>query len=124
MIKLVKQFSIIVALLSISFSCFARKIDINGKWSHTHKSIHMDIPIEASIDESSKQLSLQFQEDLGLVYVTVTNCSGEIVYYEAVETKDVPSLIIQLDDMAREEYVLSVTDGRSEVYGNFIINNQ
>lgn len=122
--KLVKHLCIVVVLLSVSLSCFARKIDIKGEWSHTHKSIHLDIPIEASIDESSKQLYLQFQENLGLVYVTVTNCSGEVVYHEAVETKDVPSLIIQLDDRAKEECVLSVTDGRSEVCGEFIINNQ
>lgn len=117
MIKLVKQFSIIVALLSISFSCFARKIDINGKWSHTHKSIHMDIPIEASIDESSKQLSLQFQEDLGLVYVTVTNCSGEVVYHEAVETKEQTFLKIQLDSVLNESYLLNVNDDRNNIQG-------
>lgn len=119
--KFIKHFCIIAALLSISLSCFAREIKVEGTWRCKHKSIHLDIPIEASIDESSKQLSLQFQENLGLVYVTVTNCSGEVVYHEAVETKDVPSFIIQLDDMAKEEYVLSVTDGRSEVCGGFII---
>lgn len=119
--KLVKYLCIIVVLLSVSLSCFAKRVSLNGKWMRIHKSIHMDIPIEASIDESSKQLSLQFQEDLGLVYVTVTNCSGEVVYHEAVETKDVPSLIIQLDDREKEECILSVTDGRSEVYGGFFI---
>lgn len=121
MTKLVKQFCVIVILLSISLSCFSMKIDMQGKWKSMQKSINMDIPIEASIDESSKQLSLQFHEDLGLVYVKVTNCSGEVVYHEAVETKDVPSLIIQLDDMAKDECVLSITDGRNEVYGEFIV---
>lgn len=72
--KLLKHLCIVVVLLSVSLSCFARRVSLDGKWNCKHKSIHMDIPIEASIDESSKQLSLQFQEDLGLVYVTVTNC--------------------------------------------------
>lgn len=121
MTKLVKQFCVIITLLSISLSCFAVKIDMYGRWERKQKSINMDIPIEASIDESSKQLSLQFYEDLGLVHVKVTNCSGEVVYHEAVETKDVPSLIIQLDDMAKDECVLSITDGRNEVYGEFIV---
>lgn len=78
MTKLVKQLCVIVMLLSISLSCFSMKIDMQGKWESMQKSINMDIPIEASIDESSKQLSLQFYEDLGLVYVKVTNFKGEI----------------------------------------------
>lgn len=78
MTKLVKQLCVIVMLLSISLSCFSMKIDMQGKWESMQKSINMDIPIEASIDESSKQLSLQFYEDLGLVYAKVTNFKGEI----------------------------------------------
>lgn len=119
--KLAKHLCIIVMLLSVSLSCLARGVSLDGRWKSMQKSINMDIPIEASIDESSKQLSLQFHEDLGLVYVKVTNCSGEVVYHEAVETKDVPSLIIQLYDISKEKCVLSITDGRSEVHGEFIV---
>lgn len=119
--KNLKHLCIVLALLSISLSCFAQPIKMYGRWNTRQKSIIQDIPIGASIDESSKQLTLQFYKNLGLVYVTVTNCSGEIVYREAVETKNVPSFIIQLDDTAKEECILSITDGRNDVYGTFVI---
>lgn len=115
------KFLLVAGALLISTCCFARCIPIYGKWVRHQKSVGKDFPIEASIEEGSKELLLQFHENLGLVYVTVTNSLGEIVYTEAVETKNVSTHIIQLDDTAKEECVLSVTDGRNEVYGEFSI---
>lgn len=115
------KFLLVAGSLCISTLCFAKQIPMNGNWRSKLKSIEKDLPIEASIEEGSKELLLQFHGNLGLVYVTVTNSLGEIVYTEAVETKNVSTHIIQLDDTAKEECILSVTDGRNEVYGEFSI---
>lgn len=112
---------IVLVLLSISLSCFAQPIKMYGRWNTRQKSIIQDIPIGASIDENSKELTLQFYKNLGLVYVTVSNCSGEVVYREPIDTKDIPSFIIQLDATAKEECMLSITDGRNEVSGTFVV---
>lgn len=113
------KFFIVAGALLISTCCFAKRIPIHGDWDCIQKSAEKDLPIEASIEDGSKELVLQFHENLGLVYVTVTNSVGELVYNEAIETKNVSMCIIQLDDTAKDEYVLSVTDGRNEVYGEF-----
>lgn len=112
-----------VLFISISFPCFARQLNLNGEWVTHKKSIQKDIPIEAFIDEKSKELSLQFLDNLGVVYVTITNGNGEVVHNEAVDTYNAPSIRIQLGDDAGNECVLSVTDGRNEVYGEINLNN-
>lgn len=90
---------------------------MEGEWYCKRRFIHLDIPVEASVDESSKRLYLQFQEDLGLVYVTVTNDSGEVVYHEAVETAEQICLEIQLDSVFNESYLFTVNDGSNNVQG-------
>lgn len=115
------KFLLVAGALLISTCCFAKQIPMSGEWEYKQKSIEKDLPIEASLEEASKELVLQFHENLGLVYVTVTNSVGEMVYNGAVETQNVPTFIIQLNAAAKEECVLSVTDGRNEVYGEFSI---
>lgn len=121
--KSLKYVCLVVLLLSISLTCFAKQLSFKGKWNRKQKSIVLDIPIEAFIDEKSKELSLQFLDNLGVVYVTITNGNGEVVHNEAVDTYNAPSIRIQLGDDAGNECVLSVTDGRNEVYGEINLNN-
>lgn len=113
------KFLLVAGALLISTCCFAKQIPIFGEWDSRQRTIEKDLPIEASLEEGSNELVLQFHENLGLVYVTVTNSVGEMVYNRAVETQNVSTFIIQLNDAAKEECVLSVTDGRNEVYGEF-----
>lgn len=113
------KFLLIVGALLISACCFAKYIHMDGCWRYKQKSIEKALPIEASIKEGSKELLIQFHGNLGLVYVTVTNSLGEVVYNEAVDTKSASLLSVQLNDTAKGECVLSVTDGRNEVYGEF-----
>lgn len=118
--KALKLLLVVIILLISSNPCFARrKIDVNGRWDRKHKSITQELPLKASIEDSSKELSLQFFENLGTVYVTVINASGEVVYNQSVETEVVSSFVIHLDSVEKGEYMLSVTDGANEIYGEF-----
>lgn len=57
-------------------------------------------------------------EDLGKVWVTVTDKQGNTVYQESVETGETPNLTIPLGTVA--EGTVAVTDGENLVYS--IIN--
>ena len=104
----------IVLMWFISSSCFSRGIKLYGKWSHNKKSI------ETFIDESTKELSLQFGRDLGLVSVTVLSDSGEIIYYEVLDAIEFSSYTIQLDKKLQGEYVISISDDmNNNIYGLF-----
>ena len=110
----------IVLMWFISSSCFSRGIKLYGKWSHNKKSIETSLPIEAFIDESTKELSLQFGRDLGLVSVTVLSDSGEIIYYEVLDAIEFSSYTIQLDKKLQGEYVISISDDmNNNIYGLF-----
>lgn len=103
----------------ISSSCFSRGIKLYGKWSHNKKSIETSLPIEASIEESVKELSLQFNRGLGLVYVTIYSLSEEVIYYEVLDAIEFSSYTIQLDKKLQGEYVISISDNMNNVYGLF-----
>lgn len=121
--KALKLLLVVIIFLISSNPCFAeRKVELNGDWDGRKKSIVQELPLKASIEDSSKELSLQFFENLGTVYVTVINASGEIVYNQSVETEAVSSFVIHLDSVEKGEYMLSVTDGANEVHGQIIIH--
>ena len=110
----------IVLMWFISSSCFSRGIYLEGRWECNKKIIETSLPIEASIEESVKELSLQFNRGLGLVYVTIYSLSEEVVYYEVLEAFDSSSYIIQLDKKLQGEYVISISDDmNNNIYGGF-----
>ena len=76
---------LLLALFSISTcttSLLAQRISIRGHGSlhKKQRSINLDVPIIADIDETSKVLSLEFLEYIGEVRVSVTDTNGNIVY--------------------------------------------
>lgn len=116
--KLLKLLFVVVALLSV-VPCFGRQIPLRGNWEKTKKSISIDLPMDASIEEGSGELVVNFHEDLGLVYVTVTNSMGKEVYKEKVSTNEISTLVIPLS--IEGDGILLITDGENYVYGNLII---
>lgn len=115
--KLLRLLFVVVALLSV-VPCFGKQIPLRGKWEKTKKSISIDLPMDASMEEGSEELVLNFYEDVGLVYVIVTSSTGEI-YKERVDTGNISSLVISLN--GRGESLLQITDGFNNVYGEFSI---
>lgn len=79
------------------------------------KSILVDLPMDASIEEASGELIVNFYENVGNVRVIVTSSTGEVIYNEMVQTSTMPSLVIPLKD--QEKGVLQITDGYNNVYG-------
>ena len=83
------------------------------------RSVNLDVPIKADIDETSKVLSLEFLEYIGEVRVSVVDANGNIVYEEIVDTQDVSSSIISLDECTSGSYGLYISDSENYAEGFF-----
>ena len=83
------------------------------------RSVNLDVPIQADIDETSKVLSLEFLEYIGEVRVSVVDANGNIVYEEIVDTQDVSSSIISLDECTSGSYGLYISDSENYAEGFF-----
>lgn len=115
---------LLLALFIISTSTtslLAQRISIrgHGKWKGKQRSINLNVPIIADIDETSKVLSLEFLEYLGEVRVSVTDTNGNIVYEEMIDTQDVSSSVISLDGCTSGSYGLSISDSENYAEGFF-----
>ena len=109
-------------IISTCVSSFARRVPLHGKGTlgdKKQRSINLDVPIIADIDETSKVLFLEFLEYLGEVRVSVADANGNIVYEEVVNTQNTSFHIIPLDDVASGSYELSISDSENYAEGFF-----
>jgi len=117
----IKLWSLAIALM-LTFPCYAKKhIKVEGRWAQRAKSNTCQYPIQAWVEDSNKDLLLEFSTNLGTVQVTVTNQEGNIVYIQSVETNSMSSTTISLNEEIKNGYVLCVTDGTNTVYGKIFI---
>ena len=115
---------LLLALFSISTcttSLLAQRISmpLHGHLKKKQRSVNLDVPIKADIDETSKVLSLEFLEYIGEVRVSVVDANGNIVYEEIVDTQDVSSSIISLDECTSGSYGLYISDSENYAEGLF-----
>ena len=94
--KNVKWLLTVLFIFSICIPSFAGHVPLHGHLKKKQRSVNLDVPIKADIDETSKVLSLEFLEYIGEVRVSVVDANGNIVYEEIVDTQDVSSSIISL----------------------------
>ena len=120
--KNLKWLLLALFIISTCVSSFARRVPLHGKGTlgdKKQRSINLDVPIIADIDETSKVLSLEFLEYLGVVRVSVADANGNIVYEEVVNTQNTSFHIIPLDDVASGSYELSISDSENYAEGFF-----
>ena len=89
--KNVKWLLTVLFIFSICIPSFAGHVPLHGHLKKKQRSVNLDVPIKADIDETSKVLSLEFLEYIGEVRVSVVDANGNIVYEEIVDTQDVTS---------------------------------
>lgn len=108
------KISIVINLLAVS-SVFAKQsLHWVGEWRPVRKSLTSDELIKGYIEESTKEVTLSFTQDLGIVTVTVTSPDGNIIYQENVKTDVVPNFTIPLEQT--KGCIVSVTDGDNLIY--------
>lgn len=71
-----KKFLVAIALMLCPWSAFSKGIHWIGEWG-IGRSVSSIIPIIGNVEETTKELTLEFAEDLGDVVVTVTDASGK-----------------------------------------------
>lgn len=111
-----KKFLVAIALMLCPWSAFSKGIHWIGEWG-IGRSVSSIIPIIGNVEETTKELTLEFAEDLGDVVVTVTDASGKIVYQETVSTGNTPTWTVFLDESVQNGTV-SITDGINWIHGN------
>ena len=116
--KLFKFLFVVMALLS-AIPCFGRRVHLDGNWKYSKKSILVDLPMDASIEEASGELIVNFYENVGNVRVIVTSSTGEVIYNEMVQTSTMPYLVIPLKVRDQEKGVLHIMNDYSHVFGDF-----
>lgn len=111
MIRMVKLFTVAIALLMV-LPVFGKKgIIWNGEWKSAAPIIVWET------DEATEMLTLDFQKDLGDVVVSIMDASGNVVYQESVQTDVTPSVTISLDGLDVDDGMVSITDGENLVFG-------
>lgn len=110
-----KKFLVAIALMLCPWSAFSKGIHWIGEWG-IGRSVSSIIPIIGNVEETTKELTLEFAEDLGDVVVTVTDASGKTVCQETVTTGNTPTWTVFLDESVQNGTV-SITDGINLVYG-------
>mgnify|MGYP000500352848 CR=1 FL=1 len=112
--KNVKWLLTVLFIFSICIPSFAGHVPLHGHLKKKQRSVNLDVPIKADIDETSKVLSLEFLEYIGEVRVSVVDANEEIV-----DTQDVSSSIISLDECTSGSYGLYISDSENYAEGFF-----
>lgn len=90
-----KKFLVAIALMFCSWPVYAKKVHWKGKWA-IKQSIESTFPIIGNVEETTRELTLEFMEDLGDVVVTVTDASGKTVYQETVASPNDARIYIRI----------------------------
>lgn len=114
---MLKKLIVLMVTFLVSMPIHGRQnVNWMGDWKVIKKSVVPDIPIIGSLEETSRELQLEFVGDLGDVEVTVTDALGQIVCQETVSTATTSVWSYTLDPSAMGGTV-TVTDGENVVYG-------
>lgn len=108
-------------LVLASLTCLAERLQTSGHW-RVHRSIESVCPIQVFLEEGSKELIFEFQQPVGTVEVSLVRNSGEVVYYNKIETSAGIPFIIPLEDVSQGEYKINISQGANEISGEFVWN--
>lgn len=105
--------------LFISVCCFAKPMKIREHWRN-HRSVEL-CPLQASFEESSKELLLQFQENWGTAEIVLIDPSGNTIYINTLEITECTYLAIPLDHLLEGEYKMCVKNELENIDREFFI---
>lgn len=108
-------------ILLLAVPMFAlRQIRFKNYWIRKAKSVTVQNPIVAYVEDNDKTLHLRFLENLGKVTISVKDSSGNIVYDQSFDALNESSLVIPLLEQ-KGDYVLSISNEYNNVEGEFDI---
>ena len=93
--------------------------------NRVEKSINPEIPIQIWLEDSNKDITVQFFENLGPVNITIVTSDGNIMYDTVLGTTEMSTFSIELDDtLINNEYRIIVSNVKNTVSGLFSINHK
>lgn len=120
--KYFRILSVIIVSILITVPIYSKQcINFRGTWGKAQRSFGNELPVHACIEDTNKELSLFFDNDLGDIYITISDSFGIILYNQVVNTNELYSFAIPIKDM-EGEYILSITSGKNNIFGQFSIN--
>lgn len=107
---------LVVMILLSCLSGYAKKaIPLEGLYRYEQNFV------EAYIDDTNKELTVQFNEDIGSVCIVVVDDKGNVIYNEVVESSDDFVEKISLYKVLKGDYILCLSSNRYELVGKFIV---
>lgn len=96
-----------------------KQICLNDKGNYEDRDLYQVIPVEAYWDDETQQLSLEFWADGSAISIEVVDEMGNSVYYGSSAVYAGGSFQIPLTGLQEGTYVLFVSDGKTELEGEF-----
>jgi len=114
--RVVKTMGILMLTFFLAAPCFARRVHLDK--GNPKKSLPINLPVEADIDDDTRVLTILFLEDIGDVFVEVKNSAGDVIYYEPAEGNDNVFVSLANQDAGVYQVFIIVKDNFG-YYGNF-----
>jgi len=120
--KLKTILAIIALMIPLLLCAKGRRIQLE-KQSIGHKSAVETIPVEAFIDDSNKELTIEFSQDWEPVTIEIRSKEGCVVYRNLYMPYSNSTLSTSLDNIPAGVYELTISNEKVELIGEFICEN-
>lgn len=120
--KLKTILAIIALMIPLLLCAKGRRIQLE-KQSIGHKSAVETIPVEAFIDDSNKELTIEFSQDWEAVTIEIRSKEGCVVYRNLYMPYSNSTLSTSLDNIPAGVYELTISNEKVELIGEFICEN-
>lgn len=120
--KLKTILAIIALMIPLLLCAKGRRIQLE-KQSIGNKSAVETIPVEAFIDDSNKELTIEFSQDWEPVTIEIRSKEGCVVYRNLYMPYSNSTLSTSLDNIPAGVYELTISNEKVELIGEFICEN-
>ncbi len=114
-----------LALIALMFPLLvcAKGRRLNLEHCNHRSLIESFIPVEAFIDDSNKELSIEFSQDWEPVTIEIRSKEGCVVYRNFYMPYSHSTLSTFLENVPAGVYELTISDEKTELVGRFICEN-
>lgn len=117
-----KVVSLLTLFLLVSVWAFPERRNVNLRGNRVNPNIRSILPsnnVEAYIEDSTKELELNFVAEMNNVSVIVKNQEGIVVYSTVVNAEENSTVFFSLTELSSGNYTLTIQDSETELTGEF-----
>lgn len=117
------KLSMALMALMIPLLLCAKRSSISLEYSKHKSIVESLIPVEASFDDESKELTLEFSQDWEPIIIEIKSKEGHVVYRDSYMPFANSSFSSTLENIPTGIYELTISDERMMLIGEFILKN-